>query len=296
MGTPEFAVPPLEALIGSQHEVIGVVTVADKPAGRGRKLRESAVKQCATANGIKILQPIKLKDPEFLEALRNLEADLFVVVAFRMLPRDVWNMPALGTFNLHGSLLPAYRGAAPIHWAVINGESETGLTTFMLDEEIDTGKILLTTTYSIPYGSTTGEVHDALMPMGAQLVLDTVDGIATNNLFPKDQDHSKASHAPKLNAHNSELDFQRTPEELVHQILGLNPFPGAHFSGYKFLNAEVSSDQIKTDVPHLQAINKELLLTYALGSVRITEIKPQGKRLMKGKDFLNGMKGSKLPL
>ena len=296
MGTPEFAVPPLEALHSSSHEVVGVVTVADKPAGRGRKIRESAVKQCAVSHNIPVLQPIKLKDPAFLSELSSLQADLFVVVAFRMLPKEVWTMPTLGTFNLHGSLLPAYRGAAPIHWAVIRGEKKTGLTTFMLDEQIDTGQILLQKEYEIPQGATTGNVHDALLPIGAQLVVETVHGLASDTLKPTPQDHQRVSHAPKLHAENTQLNFDLEPHALVQLILGLNPFPGAHYGSFKFLKAETCLEQRPTEEPELESFNKSLRLNYAKGSIQITEIKPQGKRLMSGKDFINGIKDSNMKL
>ena len=185
MGTPEFAVPPLEALIEAGYTIPAVITVADKPAGRGRKLRESAIKVCAVRNGLMVLQPTNLKDEDFVTELRSLNADLFIVVAFRMLPEIVWSMPALGTFNLHGSLLPKYRGAAPIHWAIINGDRSTGLTTFLLDKKIDTGGTLLQIEHPIKDGMTTGELHNELMSLGPELVLNTVEGLVNGMISPK---------------------------------------------------------------------------------------------------------------
>jgi len=195
MGTPLFAVPPLEALVENGFDVRAVVTVADKPSGRGRKLQSSAVKLKAEQLGLPVLQPTSLKDVDFLEELKALNADLFVVVAFRMLPQVVWSMPRLGTFNLHGSLLPELRGAAPIHWAIINGMAETGLTTFLLDEQIDTGSILLQESITIDPSWTTGDLHDALMPLGATLVIKTVEGLENGMITSVPQNNTLASHA-----------------------------------------------------------------------------------------------------
>ena len=289
MGTPEFAVAPLQALHDSGFNIVGIVTVADKPAGRGRKLQQSPVKTKAIELGISILQPTNLKEERFVSQLRALNADLFVVVAFRMLPEQVWMLPRLGTFNLHGSLLPKYRGAAPLHWAVINGERQTGLTTFLLDKMIDTGGILLQQTIDIEENMTTGELHDALLPIGASMVVDTVQGLMSNELSPTKQLELHATHAPKLNKENSELDFRRSPQELINQIHGLNPFPGAHYSGYKFLKALRCDEHFETNFPQLSVREKHLFLDYPNGSIEIIEIKPSGKRNMSGKDFANGL-------
>jgi len=291
MGTPLFAVPPLEALVENGFDVRAVVTVADKPSGRGRKLQSSAVKLKAEQLGLPVLQPTSLKDVDFLEELKALNADLFVVVAFRMLPQVVWSMPRLGTFNLHGSLLPELRGAAPIHWAIINGMAETGLTTFLLDEQIDTGSILLQESITIDPSWTTGDLHDALMPLGATLVIKTVEGLENGMITSVPQNNTLASHAPKLTKENTALDFTKNPRELVNQIKGLSPFPGAHFNGYKFMNAAPTLELEKgTSTPKLTAVGKKLLLNYANGSVEILEIKPDGKRSMQAIDFINGMK------
>ena len=296
MGTPDFAVPPLEALLKSHHHVAAVITVADKPAGRGRKIQESAVKKAATKHGLTVLQPTSLKSPEFLEELRLLDADLFVVVAFRMLPKEVWGMPPLGTFNLHGSLLPKYRGAAPIHWAIINGDSKTGLTTFLLDEKIDTGQILLQREHEIAPGTTTGELHDELLDLGASMVVETATMIAQGGFKAIVQDETAVSHAPKLNKENSKLDFTRTPQELINQIHGLNPFPGAYYGDIKFFRASQASNQNRNETPRLVVRDKKLVLEYQNGSVQINELKPSGKRLMEAIDFINGIKSTEIVL
>ena len=296
MGTPEFAVPPLEALVQAGYSIPAVITVADKPAGRGRKLKESAVKACAVKHGLKVMQPINLKDPVFVQELESLDADLFIVVAFRMLPEKVWSMPPLGTFNLHGSLLPKYRGAAPIHWAIINGEKVSGLTTFLLDKKIDTGGTLLQIEHPISSGMTTGELHDELMSLGPDLVIKTVKGLLKGTLRPKSQNDEHATHAPKLYKENSRLDFSKDTVDLVQQILGLNPFPGAYFGDYKFLNARVCPHSNPSDQPLLRVINRCLYLDYPLGSIEIIEIKPNGKKKMDAKSFINGLKVAILPL
>lgn len=296
MGTPEFAVPPLEALIKEGYEIVGVVTVADKPAGRGRKLKESAVKKCARNHDLNVLQPLNLKSDEFITALKALNADLFIVVAFRMLPEAVWSIPQFGTFNLHGSLLPKYRGAAPIHWAIINGETKSGLTTFLLDQRIDTGGILLQIEQNIQPGSTTGALYKELMALGPDLVLKTAKGLLDGNLKPVSQNENNVSHAPKLNTENTKLDLTKNPDELVQQILGLNPTPKAHYGGYKFLLARQTEEQNFSNNPVLSVRGRQLFLDYSLGSVEICEIQPNGKKIMQAESFINGLKVAILPL
>ena len=198
MGTPEFAVASLDILVQNNYDIVGVVTVPDKPAGRGQQLQQSAVKKYALEKGLHILQPEKLKDESFIKELKDLKADLQIVVAFRMLPEVVWNMPPLGTYNLHGSLLPKYRGAAPINWAIINGETESGVTSFKLKHEIDTGNLLLQAKVPISNTTTAGELHDNLMQLGAEVILKTVKAIETGNIELKPQDDSQSIHAPKL--------------------------------------------------------------------------------------------------
>ena len=289
MGTPAFAVPPLDALIEEGYRVVAVVTVADKPAGRGRKLSQSAVKEAALRHELPVLQPTSLKDAHFLSELEALHADLFVVVAFRMLPKAVWAMPKLGTFNLHGSLLPKYRGAAPIQWAVINGDRTTGLTTFLLDEAIDTGGILLQREMSIDPDWTAGDLHDRLMPLGARMVVETVEGLAQNSLVAMPQNSEEASHAPKLFKEDAALDFTQQPAALRQQILGMSPHPGAHAQGYKFLNAVLCEEEVRSEHPVLLRRDKRLILSYPFGSLEITQIVPPGKRPMDGRSFANGL-------
>ncbi len=232
MGTPEFAVAPLKALIDAKYKVVGVVTVADKPSGRGLKVNESAVKKYAVEQGIPVLQPVKLKDPEFLKQLKSLNADLFVVVAFRMLPEEVWSMPKLGTFNLHAALLPQYRGAAPINWAVINGERMTGVTTFMIDKDIDTGGIMLRQECRITPEDTAGTLHDKLMPIGAELVLQTVQGIIEKNIETRVQrsfiqGSEVLKPAPKLTRELCHIDWNNSTKNTYNLIRGLSPYPTA---------------------------------------------------------------------
>ena len=242
MGTPEFAVASLDAILTAGYHVVAVITAPDKPAGRGMQLTVSAVKKYALEKGLKILQPEKLKNPEFLEELRSLAADLQIVVAFRMLPEVVWNMPPMGTVNLHGSLLPQYRGAAPINWAVINGETETGVTTFKLQQDIDTGNILLQDRFPIGPSETAGEVHDRMKEIGARLLVRTIEGLVAGTLTEIPQvdpirepaipgppliDPSPLKHAPKIFTETCRIDWTRPTDEIYNLIRGLSPFPAA---------------------------------------------------------------------
>ena len=296
MGTPGFAVPPLHSLVTAGFNVKAVVTVVDKPSGRGRKINPSNVKQAAMSLGIPVLQPTALQDECFLEELDTLKADLFVVVAFRMLPKKVWEKPRLGTFNLHGSLLPQLRGAAPIHWAVINGLKETGLTTFLIDEQIDTGKILLQEKLTIQPHWTAGELHDTLLPIGAQLVVDTAIGLADGSLSSRMQNNAEATHAPKLTKENTRLDFKLAPAALIQLIKGLNPFPAAYYREFKFLEASLCDEQNPSVDPTLRVENGRLFLDYVLGSIEIRQIKPAGKRSMSSSDYINGLSNSEISL
>jgi len=231
MGTPDFAVESLKKLVENNYNVAGVITAPDKPAGRGQKLRRSPVKVYAEEQGIKVLQPTNLKDPSFLEELKSLKADLQIIVAFRMLPEVVWNMPPMGTFNLHASLLPQYRGAAPINWAVINGEKETGVTTFFLRHEIDTGNIILQKKIEIGPDENAGSVHDRLMVVGAELVLKTVDQIISGEVktIPQDKiaDEKLLKPAPKIFKNDCKIDWSLTAQEIHNKIRGLSPYPAA---------------------------------------------------------------------
>ena len=296
MGTPEFAVASLEALLAAKMEVVGVVTTPDKPAGRGRKLRGSAVKEAALKHDLPILQPEKLKDEAFLEALRAWKPDLIVVVAFRMLPEAVWKLPELGTFNLHGSLLPEYRGAAPIHWAVINGETETGVTTFFIDEQIDTGAIIDSRTMVIGPNETTGELHDRMMLLGADLVVETSKAIAQGEVTPKAQPKEKAfKPAPKLNSDNTRIDWSLAPEYIYNKVRGLNPFPGAWTTIYngdeeivaKLYEVSFQAGQHDLETGTLVHDKKNLKVAVEKGWISILEIKLAGKRKMTASALLN---------
>ncbi|MEM8585970.1 MAG: methionyl-tRNA formyltransferase, partial [Bacteroidota bacterium] len=245
MGTPEFAVPSLEALIENGYEVVGVVTATDKMGGRGgKKLLESAVKKCAIKHQIPVLQPTKLRDPDFLADLRRWNTDLQIVVAFRMLPELVWDMPSLGTFNLHGSLLPKYRGAAPINWAIINGEAKTGLTTFFIKHEIDTGDMLLQAETPIGPNETAGDLHDRMMVLGADLVVDTVKLIETGSYHLQKQDDRLACPAPKLSREVCQIDFDQSCNKVHDFIRGLSPYPAAWTrASNQIPNTAVENDQ-----------------------------------------------------
>ena len=297
MGTPEFAVASLAALVHAGKQVVGVITAPDKPSGRGRKLKASAVKQYALEHNIPVLQPLKLKDPEFLKQLKALDANLQVVVAFRMLPEVVWSMPALGTFNLHGSLLPEYRGAAPIHWAVINGETQTGVTTFFIDEKIDTGAIIDQRTIAIGDQENTGDVHDRLMELGASLVTDTVTKIEQGLATSKPQPAGLAlKPAPKLNSENTKIDWSLPPIAIYNKVRGLNPFPGAWCyllnnntqEAVKIYKVSMLSEPHNLETGTLRISKKELDVAINDGFIRILEIKLPGKRKMKTQDLLNG--------
>lgn len=303
MGTPDFAVASLKALVDGGYNVVGVITAPDKPAGRGKKLSESAVKLYAVEKGLTVLQPEKLKNPEFLNELKNLQADLQVVVAFRMLPEAVWNMPPLGTFNLHGSLLPQYRGAAPLNWALINGETVTGVTTFLLDQEIDTGKIIFKRETEIGETETVGDVHDRLMEMGARLVAETVDAIAEGNIQPVAQEglmeKTAIKHAPKIFKEDCKIDWTKDTEAVRNLVRGLSPYPAAWTnlvntdSGIEiptkvflaekfFLGKNAKAGEIETD--------GKTFLHVACGNgwLKITDLQIAGKKRMKTEDFLRG--------
>lgn len=300
MGTPEFAVPCLDILIKNNYNVVGVVTVPDKPAGRGQQLHESAVKVYAKENGLKILQPVKLKDPDFIQELKSLNADLQIVVAFRMLPEEVWNMPKLGTYNLHASLLPKYRGAAPINWAIINGETETGVTTFKLKHEIDTGSVLFQEKVKINETTTAGDLHDVLMKVGADLILKTVRTIESGEYELKQQNDEAAIHAPKIFKSTCKIDWSRNITDIYNLIRGLSPYPAA-FTEFTDLKGQLLSLKIysgKTIVKNHGASNGTLMTdnkTYVRiaaegGLLEIGELQLQGKKRMCTEEFLRGYK------
>ncbi|MGQ8337497.1 methionyl-tRNA formyltransferase [Sunxiuqinia sp. A32] len=303
MGTPDFAVESLKELVENNYQVVGVITVPDKPAGRGRKLHESAVKKYAVEKGLKVLQPEKLKNPTFIEELKSLNADLQVVVAFRMLPEMVWNMPRLGTFNLHGSLLPQYRGAAPLNWAVINGEKETGVTTFLLSHEIDTGAILFHEKTAIGENDTVGDIHDRLMGVGAKLVSKTVDALAEGNYSPVEQDHIQTENlkpAPKIFKDDCLIDWNKDGQTIKNLIRGLSPYPTAwttltdgngnpitmkiFFADFE--EAETTPGEIDTDE------KTYLKIAANNGWLNITDLQISGKKRMNVGDLLRGFHGA----
>ncbi len=297
MGTPDFAVPSLEILLQHHYTVVAVITAPDKPKGRGQKLTYSPVKEFAMRHAIPVLQPTNLKAPEFLEELRTYQANLQIVVAFRMLPEVVWSMPALGTFNLHGSLLPQYRGAAPIHWAVINGETETGVTTFFLKHEIDTGSIIDQEREPIYPNDTTGDVYNRLMIKGAALVLKTVQAIekGTHEAHPQ-QTPSTLKHAPKLFKETCEIDWNQASEVIRNFVRGLNPSPTAWCSlnnkNYKIATVSVVNHTTEQLTPGtLYSDNKNYLyVKTADGWVSIDKLQPEGKRFMNIQEFFMGNK------
>lgn len=294
MGTPEFAVASLSAILDAGFNVVAVITAPDKPAGRGMQLTESAVKKFAKEKGLHILQPEKLKNPAFLEELKTFKADLQIVVAFRMLPEVVWDMPPMGTLNLHGSLLPQYRGAAPINWAVINGEKTTGVTTFKLKHEIDTGSILLQESFPIAETDTAGDVHDRMKEIGAKLLVRTIEGLANGTLEPIPQNESgDLRHAPKIFTETCIIDWKKTTEEIYNLIRGLSPFPAAftHLDGkiLKIYRAEKERTAHGKEPGTVQTDQKTFLkFATSDGYIRITDLQLEGKKKMKIEDFLRG--------
>jgi methionyl-tRNA formyltransferase len=303
MGTPEFAVASLDALVQAGCNIVAVITAPDKPAGRGMKLTESAVKKYAVEKQLLILQPVKLKDPEFLAELKNLQADLQIVVAFRMLPEVVWNMPPMGTINLHGSLLPQYRGAAPINWAVINGEKETGVTTFKLQHEIDTGNILLQDSFPIGEDETAGEVHDNMKETGARLLVKTVEGLAKGTLTEMPQkavgsgqwavENTQLRHAPKIFTETCKIDWNHSIIAIYNLIRGLSPYPAAFtYLNDKMLKIYKAKKELH-DSPKspgsFETDNKTYLkFAGSDGYIFITEMQLEGKKRMSIEEFLRG--------
>ncbi|MCC8175207.1 MAG: methionyl-tRNA formyltransferase [Bacteroidales bacterium] len=306
LGTPEFAVESLNALVDNGFNVVGVVTMPDKPAGRGHKMFQSPVKLRSLELGIPVLQPVKLRDPEFIEQLQALQADLFIVIAFRMLPEVVWRMPRLGTFNLHASLLPRYRGAAPINWAVINGDTETGVTTFFLSHEIDTGDIIAQERVAINPEDNVGDVHDRLMALGARLTVDTVRQIVDGTLHTIPQDQlitagEPATPAPKIFKDTCRIDWTQPAERIHNLVRGLSPYPSAWTelvdAAGNTITAKIlatarkevlSSLQDSDQVGHIQ----DNTLVVTCGDARELEIvilQPSGKRPMDAASFLRGL-------
>ena len=297
MGTPDFAVASLDKLVQAGCNIIGVITAPDKAAGRGLQLQQSDVKKYAAEKGLNVLQPEKLKNPEFLNQLKALHADLQVVVAFRMLPELVWSMPPMGTINLHGSLLPQYRGAAPINWAIINGEKETGVTTFKLQQEIDTGNILLSEKIPIGDDETAGELHDRMKAIGADLVLKTVKGFAEGSLTDTPQNlTSKTQHAPKIFTETCKINWHKPMDEVYNLVRGLSPYPAAftELDGKKMkiykVAKEMISGQAGTTRPGEYQTDKKTFLKFTCinGYLFVIELQLEGKKKMMIEDFLRG--------
>lgn len=296
MGTPDFAVASLKALVEADYNIVGVITAPDKPAGRGRKLNESAIKKYALSKGLHIMQPTNLKNTAFLDELEALSIDLQVVVAFRMLPVQVWSKPKLGTFNLHASLLPDYRGAAPINWAIINGENKTGVSTFYINEDIDTGSILKQEAVSIELTDTAGDLHDKLMEIGSKVVLETVEMIQNGEANPVAQENRTFKPAPKLHKENCRINWRLPKVQIYNHIRGLSPYPGA----WTVLQNEGEQIEVKIyktamleEVHELEAgkvmiSKKHLKVAVQDGLIEILELKMAGKRKMDALSLING--------
>ncbi|WP_411768557.1 methionyl-tRNA formyltransferase [Winogradskyella sp. A3E31] len=297
MGTPDFAVATLKALIESNYNIVGVITAPDRPAGRGQKLKASAVKKYALDQNLKILQPTNLKSEEFIKELKDLEANLQIVVAFRMLPKVVWQMPEYGTFNLHASLLPDYRGAAPIHWAIINGETKTGVTTFFIDDKIDTGEIIMNKEILIGEDETVGELHDRLMAIGSDVVIETVIKIESDTVSTKKQENSNdLKTAYKLNKENCKIDWSDSLNNIYNKIRGLNPFPSAWcylINGdaketIKLYDSKKIKETHNYNVGDVVVREKELFVACKSGFIKIEKLQLPNKRKMDSKSLLNG--------
>lgn len=297
LGTPEFAVESLSRLVDGGYNVVGVVTMPDKPAGRGHKMYESPVKLYAKAHGLHLMQPEKLKDESFIAELKSLRSNLFIVIAFRMLPEVVWTMPELGTFNLHASLLPKYRGAAPINWAVINGDTETGVTTFFLKHEIDTGDILRQERIEICPEDNVGSVHDKLMLLGADLTIDTVEHIIKGDLTPVAQDSllkgAEPTPAPKIFRETCRIDWTKPAVEIHNLVRGLSPYPAAwtEIDGDTFkIYATRLTDVAASSIGEIVIEGKKMFIGTCDNLLEILELQPSGKKRMKAVDFINGHK------
>lgn len=300
MGTPEFAVASLKALVENNYNLVGVITAPDKPAGRGRKMRTSAVKDYALEHDLKLLQPANLKATSFLEELESIQADLQIVVAFRMLPVAVWKMPRLGTFNLHASLLPEYRGAAPINWAIINGETRTGVTTFFINEQIDTGAIIQQREVQILEDETAGDLHDKLMNLGSQLVLETVRQIEEGSVKPVEQTKTVFKPAPKLNKENCRINWELPLKSIYDHIRGLSPYPAAWTelssadseTPCKILDIDMTPEKHNLTPGSIVTSKKEIRVAAPGGYIEVRKLQLSGKRKMDAVSFLNGFQFS----
>ena len=295
MGTPEFSVPTLKSL-HEKYDIPVVVTVPDKPKGRGQKMMPSPVKAAAEGLGIRVLQPVSLKDKDFINELKDINADLFCIVAFRILPKEVFTLPKIASFNVHTSLLPKYRGAAPINWAIIKGEKKSGVTSFILDENIDTGNIVGKREVPIGESMTAGELHDELMPLAAELAVETCEQLLSGNYQLLKQNDSLATPAPKIFREDCRIDFNMDGEDLKNFINGMSPIPGAwtEFDGrkVKLLKSEFYEEN-HTKPKHYLIKNDNFLLQTATGTVKVLVIQPEGKKVMQIRDFLAGYRGNK---
>ncbi len=307
LGTPDFAVPSLDILVANGYDIAAVITAPGKPAGRGLQIKESPVKKYADSKGIPTLQPVRLSDPEFLTSVKNLNADLQIVVAFRMMPQSLWQMAPLGTFNLHGSLLPHYRGAAPINRAIMNGETETGVTTFFLKQEIDTGNIIFREKIAILPNETAGELHDRMMNEGAKLVLKTVQAIEKGNVVLKEQNEfilpgESLKSAPKIFNSDCKIDWNASRLTIHNQVRGLSPFPGAftHFidhGGTQLLMKIFRTQQVeineKCKAGSIRISEKKLLIFCNDGPLEILELQQEGKKRISASEFIKGFRVEK---
>ncbi len=296
-GTPDFAVPSLDILNKSEHKVVGVVTAPDKERGRGRKVSYTPIKEYALKNNLKCLQPEKMKDESFIESLKDFDADLFVIVAFRILPRSVFTIPKHGSFNLHGSLLPKYRGAAPIHWAIMNGDQKTGVTTFFLEDKVDTGNIISQSEMTIEDDDNLGTVHDKMSLLGADLVLKTVNEIESGNVELQKQNNDLASPAPKISKELGEINWNK-PAEIIHNLVrGLSPFPAAYFiynkKKYKIFKSRVIDDLL-LNPGEIKETKNEVFIGTSSGVIQILELQAEGRRRMEVDAFLRGYSFKKL--
>lgn len=298
MGTPEFAVGILDTIIKNNYDVVGVITAADKPAGRGQKIKYSAVKEYALANNLTLLQPTNLKDESFLAELKALNANLQIVVAFRMLPKVVWEMPSLGTFNLHASLLPNYRGAAPINWAIINGETTTGVTTFFIDDKIDTGAMILNSEITIEPKENAGQLHDRLMLLGSETVIDTLKVIENGNVTTTIQkDDAEIKTAYKLNKENCKIDWTKSGDEIINLIRGLSPYPASwcflkdknEELSIKIYEAKLVLEPHSYEVGSLISSKKEIKIAIKDSFIQLLSLQLPGKKRMQVAELLNGI-------
>lgn len=290
-GTPDFAVPSLEKIYNSNHEILTVVTAPDKPKGRGRNIAVTPIKQFALDNKIPVITPNSLKDKEFEESLKSLNPDLFVVVAFRILPRPIFSIPKYGSFNLHGSLLPKYRGAAPIQWSIINGDTKTGLTTFFLEDKVDTGNIILMEELEITENDNLGTLHDKMSAAGAELVLKTVNLIEDGNFTLEKQDNDLATPAPKIKKETCRIDWSKTALDIHNLIRGLSPYPGAFFEkDNKIFKVYLSNLSSITGLSPFQIkqTKNQIFIGTLTEALEILEIQPEGRKRMKTEDFLRG--------